>query len=128
MLPDMPSQSALERAEQWRREFAGTTVESNGASIRATLSIGVAMCPTNGSSMDELVRAADLALYDAKDQGRDRVVLGHPAEMASALRSGPPGQPRAGNLGASTPEPGGTGSLPVPMSVTSTSDQLAGSS
>jgi diguanylate cyclase len=83
LLPNMPSQRVLERAEQWRREFAETTVESNGASIRATLSIGVAMCPRDGSSMDELIRAADLALYDAKYQGRDRVVLATPADVGS---------------------------------------------
>ena len=43
--------------------------------LRVTLSAGVADLPTCGRSADELVRAADDALYVAKASGRDRVVL-----------------------------------------------------
>lgn len=42
---------------------------------RITVSIGVACFPADGDSAESLVRAADAALYRAKDQGRDRVVV-----------------------------------------------------
>jgi diguanylate cyclase (GGDEF)-like protein len=38
-------------------------------------SIGVATFPDHGSEIDELLRAADTALYVAKRSGRDRVAL-----------------------------------------------------
>jgi diguanylate cyclase (GGDEF)-like protein/PAS domain S-box-containing protein len=42
---------------------------------RVTLSLGVAIFPQDGTTADEVIRAADAALYQAKAQGRDRVVL-----------------------------------------------------
>jgi diguanylate cyclase (GGDEF)-like protein len=42
--------------------------------VRVTASIGVAIFPPHGASLDDVVRAADLAMYRAKAQGRDRVV------------------------------------------------------
>jgi diguanylate cyclase (GGDEF)-like protein len=40
----------------------------------ATVSIGIAQAPEHGHSADGLLRAADEALYAAKQAGRDRVV------------------------------------------------------
>jgi diguanylate cyclase (GGDEF)-like protein len=40
-----------------------------------TLSIGVAVFPMNGSTGEAILRAADAALYQAKDAGRDRVIV-----------------------------------------------------
>lgn len=42
--------------------------------LRNTISIGVANFPLHGRNGDEVVRAADQALYQAKEQGRNRVV------------------------------------------------------
>jgi diguanylate cyclase (GGDEF)-like protein len=39
-----------------------------------TLSAGVATCPLHGETIEQLQRAADVALYQAKQAGRDRVV------------------------------------------------------
>ncbi len=78
LLPNMHCDGALERAEQWRLAFAATTVQYAGTSITATLSMGIACYPQDGASIEELTRCADLALYQAKEQGRNRVVLfGH---------------------------------------------------
>jgi diguanylate cyclase (GGDEF)-like protein len=46
-----------------------------GQNIRVTASVGLAIAPENGTSADELMRHADIALYEAKNQGRDRAVL-----------------------------------------------------
>jgi len=40
-----------------------------------TLSAGVATFPTDGSTLKELLRASDNALFRAKSDGRDRVQL-----------------------------------------------------
>jgi diguanylate cyclase (GGDEF)-like protein len=46
-----------------------------GQNIRVTVSVGLAVAPDNGVTADELMRHADIALYEAKGQGRDRAVL-----------------------------------------------------
>ena len=49
-----------------------------------TLSIGVALYPQHATAADELLRAADRALYAAKDAGRDRVGVAHAATQRPA--------------------------------------------
>ena len=46
-----------------------------GQSISVTASVGLAFAPDNGVTADELMRHADIALYEAKSQGRDRAVF-----------------------------------------------------
>ena len=75
LLPNMNCHDAVLRAEQWRAAFAATTVMFAGTSIHATLSIGIACYPQDGASVEQLTRCADLALYQAKEQGRNRVAL-----------------------------------------------------
>lgn len=41
-----------------------------------TFSIGISAFPSHATTVDELLRAADQALYNAKRQGRDKVVVG----------------------------------------------------
>jgi diguanylate cyclase (GGDEF)-like protein len=49
-------------------------VQVNGAEITMTASIGVATCPLQATTADELVAATDAALYQAKATGRNRVL------------------------------------------------------
>ncbi|MGZ5917793.1 MAG: putative bifunctional diguanylate cyclase/phosphodiesterase, partial [Methyloceanibacter sp.] len=55
-----------------------------GQNIRVTASVGLAIAPENGTTADELMRHADIALYEAKNQGRDRAVM-FCAEMAEQV-------------------------------------------
>jgi diguanylate cyclase (GGDEF)-like protein len=45
--------------------------ELGGYRVRTTISIGIAISPTDGENADDLVVAADLALYAAKERNRD---------------------------------------------------------
>src|SRR5438552_1764915 len=76
LLPETPPEQAFEIAERIRRTVAATTfdVETSSEPIRATVSIGVAAYPRDGVDTNELIHQADLAVYRAKLQGRNRVL------------------------------------------------------
>jgi two-component system cell cycle response regulator len=56
--------------------------------VRLTVSIGLACFPEHATSPEELLRAADEALYEAKLQGRDRVVTAGPRLLPLHARPG----------------------------------------
>ena len=76
LLPETSAEEALEIAERIRREVAERAfdVETSSQPIRATVSIGVAAYPRDGQDANELIHQADLAVYRAKLQGRNRVL------------------------------------------------------
>ncbi|HSC50220.1 MAG TPA: diguanylate cyclase [Gaiellaceae bacterium] len=76
LLPETPPAQAFEIAERIRRTVAARAydVETSSEPIRATVSIGVAGFPRDGSDANELIHQADLAVYRAKLQGRNRVL------------------------------------------------------
>ncbi len=76
LLPETPPEQAMEIAERIRRAVAERTidVETSSEPIRATVSIGVAGYPKDGTDANELIHQADLAVYRAKLQGRNRVL------------------------------------------------------
>lgn len=73
LLPEMETQAARERAECWREVIEATPVQCAAGPIRITASFGVASFPENGKTADELIAAADVALYAAKKAGRNKV-------------------------------------------------------
>ncbi len=60
--------------------------ELGARTISVGASIGIAMCPRDGGGYDELLRAADTAMYHAKQQGRGRVACYSPSLDETALR------------------------------------------
>ena len=81
VLPGCDVFTAQAQAERFREALAGEPIPIGGQSIRVTCSIGVsgsAGLPV--SSSDTLVRDADLALYQAKDRGRNQVAQASPCE------------------------------------------------
>jgi diguanylate cyclase (GGDEF)-like protein/putative nucleotidyltransferase with HDIG domain len=76
LLPETGSQQAMEIAERIRRAVADQLfhVETSSEPIRATISLGVAAYPKDGVDSNELIHQADLAVYRAKLQGRNRVL------------------------------------------------------
>jgi diguanylate cyclase (GGDEF)-like protein len=82
ILPEITQDTAVERAEAIRRKIAGISLHYRGQLLRSiTASIGIAMFPGAAIDGNELIHAADLALYRAKAMGRDQVQL---AEMTEA--------------------------------------------
>ena len=80
ILPEASPAMSRSRAEELWRGVQGLHVNFHGELLRGTTaSFGVAVFPGHGSTMAELLRAADTAMYAAKRQGRDRVETAHPA-------------------------------------------------
>lgn len=73
ILPDTDRAGAALVAERMRRSLNSVSIAIEDASIYAAASFGVAEL-TGGQSGDDLLRAADAALYRAKDEGKNRVV------------------------------------------------------
>jgi diguanylate cyclase (GGDEF)-like protein/PAS domain S-box-containing protein len=74
IIPGAPREIVLERAHELNLSVRGLHKQS--PSLRAiTVSAGVALFPAHGASGRELIKAADAALYQAKEAGRDRVVV-----------------------------------------------------
>ncbi len=73
LLPDTTKRQAASLAERLRQEFAEAHQGSDDFSPWVTISIGVATWPEDGRFKDDLIRAADTAMYAAKRAGRNRV-------------------------------------------------------
>jgi diguanylate cyclase (GGDEF)-like protein/putative nucleotidyltransferase with HDIG domain len=76
LLPETTPEQALEIAERIRQTVSETRfeVETSSEPIRATVSLGVAGYPKHGADANELIHQADLAVYRAKLQGRNRTL------------------------------------------------------
>lgn len=75
LLPHIPKENAKIYAERIRRTTSETLHTLTGLEEHVTVSIGIAAMPADGEISQEALEAADAALYRAKGEGRDRVVL-----------------------------------------------------
>jgi len=86
LLPNAGANAAMRVADRLRERIEACPItDEDETTIHLTASIGVATYPTHGDELDELIRAADTALYAAKDAGRNAVRLaeGRPASVTS---------------------------------------------
>jgi len=88
ILPMADIKASQARAERIRAKVRELSIVHQGQSLgTVTVSVGVAALPDHGTSSKDLLEAADAALYRAKREGRDRVVVSEaviPPERADA--------------------------------------------
>jgi diguanylate cyclase (GGDEF)-like protein len=103
VLPGMDANGGAAVAEQIRQKTEKLKVavmEGGAAVVRPTTSLGVAAFPAHGRDAETLVHFADLALYEAKKGGRNRVAI-YPLNapevqlqrLGESVRKGPPAPP-----------------------------------
>ena len=73
LLPDCPKATAVQLAEDFRKKVESQTIILRRENTNITVSIGVATFPGDAQIKEDLIQQADLALYRAKKQGRNRV-------------------------------------------------------
>lgn len=75
LLPNTQEQDALSAAERIRTLVEQTSIIHKKQKINATISIGVSKVISDDSSHEEVIKRADIALYQAKNSGRNKVVI-----------------------------------------------------
>lgn len=74
LFPETDQEAALKISEKLRRLIAGLSINASGTQIRLTASLGVAL-HNPGETIDKFIKRADGALYQAKNEGRNRSIL-----------------------------------------------------
>lgn len=75
ILPRATNKEALDIAEELRKAIENHDLESEKGLLKVTTSLGVAEFPKDASTADELIKAADDALYKAKGEGRNNTQI-----------------------------------------------------
>lgn len=73
--PDLPPDSSAMRIARAIQYALGEAFEIGGTRTDVTASIGVAYYPEHGTTLSELLRSADHAMYEAKQNGRSKAAL-----------------------------------------------------
>jgi len=79
LLTECEIEKAIEVAEKIRMAVEEQLFRVQNLSIRKTLSIGVSILPVDGEAFWECVKYADIALYKAKESGRNKVLRFDPS-------------------------------------------------
>lgn len=102
VLPDCTPDDVMTRAELLRQSVEEVTVRYGEKTLpRVTISAGVAHYPRHGTMPQDLMRAADDALYEAKGMGRNQVRV---AQSAGADQR-EPSEPKPAKTAAAPDDP-----------------------
>src|SRR5262249_54315501 len=84
ILPETDIESARRKVESLREAIANTRIKLRGReqSLRVTISAGLASYPEDGADVAELFATADERMFEAKHEGRNRVVAGSEVAVA----------------------------------------------
>lgn len=74
--PGMPPDVAMNRLEVIRQQVGALSLSHRNMALdQVTISSGIAVYPDHGQDIETLINSADQALYQSKEQGRDRVTM-----------------------------------------------------
>ena len=77
VMSEAPHNTVMQRAEKLRQGVQQLGIEYEGRLVGPiTVSIGIGVFPDHGDSVEAVLRTADAAMYQAKQMGRNRVVVG----------------------------------------------------
>jgi diguanylate cyclase (GGDEF)-like protein len=74
VLIEADSKSALDVAQRLRKDLSALSVHVDKEQIRFTVSIGLTCIEKGDDSLEDTMRRADKALYEAKNRGRNCVI------------------------------------------------------
>lgn len=110
LLPDTNVDGARATAEKLLQGVRDLEVRHHGDVIPVSVSVGVAAYPVHGVEAEMVLRAADLALYRAKAEGRNRIVVAEPSPVRNDIAEGDGRLPESqGPADARGAPPGGAG-------------------
>jgi diguanylate cyclase (GGDEF)-like protein len=75
LMPNASLEMSYARVEAWRQDFCESAIPFEDLRFSATFSAGVATFPDHGLGGEEILQAADKALYQSKNSGRNRVSM-----------------------------------------------------
>lgn len=75
VMPNLTIEPAYERAETLRNALNSMSVPYGCYKLSVTISMGIACYPVHGQTRHAVLRAADRAMYAAKQAGRDHILL-----------------------------------------------------
>ena len=91
ILPDLSLHAAQQRAERIRQDLQYFTMRHGTRNLGSiTLSVGVSSFPAHGITAEDLIAAADQALYQAKTTGRNRVIAYNPLKATKPTQISSP--------------------------------------
>ena len=73
LMPNVGIDVAFSRAEVWREALASSIIHYDEQDLSIKISAGVACYPASVKTSEELIKAADKALYHSKENGRNKV-------------------------------------------------------
>jgi diguanylate cyclase (GGDEF)-like protein/PAS domain S-box-containing protein len=73
IMPEANKTDVAQRADAIRNNFNNLHINYDGVDLFSTISMGVAFYPQHGNDMNKIIKAADAALYEAKQTGRNCV-------------------------------------------------------
>ena len=85
VMPDTNLKASQQRAQEWCAGYRELHVWYEEKLLHTTLSLGVAAFPEHGTTPDDLIHSADLAMYAAKQAGRDCVRVASAAIAETTL-------------------------------------------
>jgi diguanylate cyclase (GGDEF)-like protein len=87
LLKSIEDQRDAEKTAEAILERMRESLPANGVPMRLTLSIGIALFPSNGNTVETLLKNADAAMYGAKNAGRGTYCLFEAGMNAAAVRA-----------------------------------------